>query len=179
MTAVARESARLRKVGTSQDRVLARARSGKPDIPCNRKHTADGATPVAIRQGRNGAVRAHHDRQRCRSAARHSKQDRTEGMSGPLAARQPSGRSPRWMVAANDSQGSSVQNPAYRSTRRHPTVAVSNPAMSRSRTSPRPPSPQCESTDNFEWQVPPSAHDDRQLATRKLPAADWPPKHLL
>lgn len=43
--------ARLRKVGTSQDRVLARARSGKPDIPCNREHTADGAASVAIRQG--------------------------------------------------------------------------------------------------------------------------------
>ena len=32
----------LRKVGASQDRMLAKARSGRPDAGCNRKQTADG-----------------------------------------------------------------------------------------------------------------------------------------
>ncbi|TPW08734.1 MAG: Uncharacterized protein FD127_4330, partial [Acidimicrobiaceae bacterium] len=108
-----------RKVGTPQSRVLARARSGRPDGQCNREQTADGP-----------ACRPQVRVKRCGKSAPACEAIRT-ARSTPLGAR-PSRRCGRLVRSWRQGQPSgrshqrdghrrltASQNPAYRPTHRH------------------------------------------------------------
>lgn len=103
-----------RKVGTPQSRMLARARSGRPDGQCNREQTADG--PVRRSQAR--VKRCGKSAPACgaiptaRSTPSGARSSRRHGLLvRPGQPGQPPGRSLRWMVtgAGNGPTGSRLQ----------------------------------------------------------------------
>ncbi len=172
---------RSRKVGTPQSRVLARARSGRPDGQCNREQTADGpvhrsqvrvkrcgkSAPAcgATRTARStplGADQAGGTGCSSVPVRRDSlRVDRTDGWSPPLRRH----RIPLtgWLTVTTTTCNAAARAAALRSARRGELTQLAQPLTPFGFAEPEPsPCPQQHHRpDELEGQVPPPPGHDR------------------